>query len=87
MTRYRLGEFEAALATLQEAIERGAANPRTFLFVALCQHQIGNSASARLHFEEAIHRIEQPSQPDSLGDPKYIRAEAEELLDVTSRPR
>jgi tetratricopeptide (TPR) repeat protein len=87
MARYRLGEFEVARATLEEAIELGAANPRTFLFVALCHHQIGNSESAQRYFEEAIDRIERHTQNDGLGDTKYIRAEAEEFLEIVSMSR
>jgi tetratricopeptide (TPR) repeat protein len=86
MARYRLGEFDAALAALDKAIKSGAANARTLLFAAMCHHQLGDRESARLYYAEALHRIERQTRDDGLGDPKYVHAEAEELLEVTQKP-
>jgi tetratricopeptide (TPR) repeat protein len=80
MAHYRQGEWKTALSRLDEAIAAGAANNRVFLFKAMCHQQLGDSETARLYYQEAMYRLERETWDDGLGQPLYIRPEAEELL-------
>jgi tetratricopeptide (TPR) repeat protein len=86
MAHYRLGEHEVALARLDEAVELGAADSRTLLFLALCHAQLGSGESARLCFEEASRSIRGQLVDDGLGDVKFILAEAQQVLGQLARP-
>jgi tetratricopeptide (TPR) repeat protein len=82
--RYRAGQFEQAVASLEEAIQRrqmkewGAA----WLFLALAQHRLGKSQEAGKWLEKAINLLEkQPRRHWSVQIYlQILRKEAEGLI-------
>src|SRR5262249_43594946 len=82
---YRAKQWEAAVRALEEAEDLAPGKYLGFnaLFLAMCQHQLGNAAKAREEFDRAVRwsqdhqtRLPAPHQEEF----KAFRAEAEALL-------
>ena len=79
---YRNGDWDEAIAALQDSVDLGADIPHNWLFIAMAHWQQGNKEAARSLLEKSIAWREQNKPDDEL-----IRffAEAEKLIGPVSR--
>mgnify|MGYP001813285013 FL=1 len=79
---YRNGDWDEAIAALQDSVDLVADIPHNWLFIAMAHWQQGNKEAARSLLEKSIAWREQNKPDDEL-----IRffAEAEKLIGPVSR--
>jgi tetratricopeptide (TPR) repeat protein len=81
MAQYRSREWQAAVDSLEKAIERrpprylGAAE----LFLCMAHHQLGHTTEARQAYQQALTEIKEDGSREELG---HLRAEAAIVLHI-----
>jgi tetratricopeptide (TPR) repeat protein len=76
---YRAGDYQSAVATLEESVKRGEGGTAwDFFFLAMAQKHLGNITEASRWYEKAVSRMEKNAPLH--GDLLRYRAEADSLL-------
>jgi tetratricopeptide (TPR) repeat protein len=91
VTHYRLGEWEAAIQTLEEAEKRA---PGTYLgfnafFLTMCYQQLDDTARAKNYYDRAVRWCQENEGKLSTQQEQELRAfraEAEALLKAAAKP-
>jgi uncharacterized protein HemY len=85
MAHYRAGDWQAAIAALDQAVKlMSGVRDRNGFFLAMAHWQLGHRERARESFNQAVRWMETNRSPDELA--RRVRAEAEELLGLGRRP-
>jgi tetratricopeptide (TPR) repeat protein len=86
VARYRVGDWQAAVAALDQALKLGRDGGAVDrLFLAMAHQQLGNHDAARMAHAQAVRWLEErpiapPLTPEQLEELRRFRVEAEEVL-------
>ena len=86
VAQYRAGNLEAARAALEKSMElRNGGDGLDWFFLAMTHWELGEKVEASKRYGQAVTWLEK-NQPNN-GELRRFRAEAQELMGVTAKPR
>jgi tetratricopeptide (TPR) repeat protein len=89
VTYYRLERYRDAIAAFERLTMQAGKQLRAFelYFLAMCHHKLGEEATAKREFEQAVRWQEQAKVPPAqIEDLQSFRAEAEAVLGIPRTP-
>jgi uncharacterized protein HemY len=81
MAQYHAGEWQAAVDTLEKAIQRGPVRylDHAKIFLSMAHHQLGHATEANRWYQQTLTEIKEDGSKEEL---RHLRAESAALLRI-----